>query len=725
MIFLLVALAVVLHVAFWGTGLAVLMMPARWRRFWPVLVFPTGFALQSAVVWGAAVSGIPGTNTYAWPSLLLPAGLLALAGWHRGVGRLRAEAGRFSGVWCATAVSLVLLVLPLGVGLRGLTTVSLGSCDAADYAAGARLLMEFSRGDRLGFLGLTEVVQVHSADNFFDYWLRLNHFTPAALIALNGTIVDCAPHELTTLLTLVLLAGSVPVVFWVARSTIGLPARVAVFAAVLYGVSPVTWYAVAQVAPGQLLAAQSIALLTWSGVALWRNRQRSGLGWEFAGVLSVGFWLVLGSYNFILLVCLVPAVAYAGGCAFARREWRDFGRWAVVMLAPLIGCVVVFFGRAAGLVERFTLLRTYDFGWPIPPLTPEGWLGFVGRAPTLDGMGAGWRIFLSLVFAAAVVVAMARRRRFRWVIVSVSVPALFGYAYLQYRGAALATNASYDAYKLLAVFFPGILAASLVWLPGRVASGPGFRIAAGTLAAFVALAHLRAVSQSYHALKSPPLRVSLDLRDVRKIEAMADVSSVNLLIPDMWSRLWANALLLRKPQYFATHTYEARRNTPLRGEWDLLGGVVTVKLPENRSRDVNAHYTLVHRANPFHVRAAPGAGWYPEEVAPDGGVRWQWSAQDAELQVENPQPHPLRATVAVDVQSVGDRDLLAAAGSFRSRPVRLLADQRVTVEFGPLELPPGRSSISLHSPQPAVRVGGDPRPLAWSAHRIEVRVIGR
>ena len=123
--------------------------------------------------------------------------------------------------------------------------------------------MEFARGDREGFLGLTEVVRVMSVDNFFDYWTRLNHFVPAALIALNGTILDCAPHELTGLMTMVLLAGSVPVVFWMARAVLGYRGRVSLAIAALYGISPITWYAVAHVAMGQLLAAQAIAVLTF------------------------------------------------------------------------------------------------------------------------------------------------------------------------------------------------------------------------------------------------------------------------------------------------------------------------------------------------------------------------------------------------------------------------------------------------------------------------------
>jgi hypothetical protein len=159
-------------------------------------------------------AGLKGTNSYAWASELVPVVVLAAAIRWRGLTVLRAGLGKFWAVWGATAVVLVMLVAPLARAAKGLTTTSLGSCDAADYGAGARVLMEFARGERGGFMGLTEVVRVMSVDNFFDYWTRLNHFAPAALIALNGTILDCAPHELTSLMTMVILAGSVPVVLW-------------------------------------------------------------------------------------------------------------------------------------------------------------------------------------------------------------------------------------------------------------------------------------------------------------------------------------------------------------------------------------------------------------------------------------------------------------------------------------------------------------------------------
>lgn len=727
MIHFAVAFALLVHALFWGTGLAVLAMPRPWRRFWPVLVVPAGLALQSAVVWIGAHTDLPGTNSYAWAAELVPAVLLVLAWRRRGLAGLLAEARRLGGVYAAVVGCLFLLVLPLALASAGLTTISLGSCDAADYAGGARVFMEFARGDRTGFIGLTEVVQVQSADNFFDYWRRLNHFTPSALIALNGTILHCAPHELTTLCTILLLAGSLPVVFWIARALVRLPAGASWGVAALYGASPITWYAVGHVAPGQILAAQAMALLAWAGIAMW-HRLAAGVPWrrgiEWGGVLVVAYWLVLGSYNFILVVCLVPALAYAGGLALCQVRWMRFARWVGWMTVPLLLAGLFAAGRVAGLAERFRLLRAYDFGWAIPPQSLEGWLGFMGRAPTLVPMDTWLRIAISAAILGLVSLAVVRRRRVAWRIACLALPALVGYAYLQWRAAALGTNASYDAYKLLAVFFPGLLAASLVWISWR----PRHRlvwILSQSVAGLVVLAHAISVSQYFHALKSPPLQVTLELRDIRRIEAMPDVSSVNLLLPDMWSRLWANALLLRKEQYFPTHTYEARLNTPLRGEWDLQGGLLATRPLGDGRREITPHFGLVNTRAPGHLRSEIGAGWHLEERAPGTEERWRWTETEATIVVDNPHPRPLKLVGTVDGRSLGERDIsLTPQGAVSTAPAVRMNDSRAQTTFAPFTIPPGRSTLVLRSRQPAAASApGDPRALAVCVFRLELAVV--
>ena len=150
-------------------------------------------------------------------------------------------------------------------------------------------------------------------------------------------------------MTAVLVAGLLPMVFWMSRAVIGYSGGVSVIVAGLFGINPILWYAYAHVSPGQLLAAQAVSLLTWAGVALWRGRLTWARAVQFFGVMAAGYWLVLGSYNFFLLVCLVPAVAYAGGLALWRRAWRRFGAWLLFMVVPLVGCGALFAERMAGL----------------------------------------------------------------------------------------------------------------------------------------------------------------------------------------------------------------------------------------------------------------------------------------------------------------------------------------------------------------------------------------
>src|SRR5882757_9684069 len=137
MMFFVVALGLLVHVLFWGVGLAALAMPRPWRRFWPVLTMVAGFTLQSLVVWLGAYANLRGTNSYAWASEVVPLVLLAVALVRRGVKQLISDASRFGVLAAVMTGGLLLLVLPMAIASRGLTTTSLGSCDAADYAAGA------------------------------------------------------------------------------------------------------------------------------------------------------------------------------------------------------------------------------------------------------------------------------------------------------------------------------------------------------------------------------------------------------------------------------------------------------------------------------------------------------------------------------------------------------------------------------------------------------------
>ncbi|MBI5766329.1 MAG: hypothetical protein HZA93_00930 [Verrucomicrobia bacterium] len=694
-----------------------LAMPARWRRFWPVLVAPAGLALQTLVVWLGTYANLPGTRAYAWWAEAVPLALLIVAGWRRGsrgspASRLLQEARRFGMVFFVSAACLALEVLPLARASKGLTTISLGSCDAADYAGGARVLMEFARSERGGFVGQTEVVRTRSVDNFADYWLRLNHFGPAAVIALNGSILHCAPHELTSLMMMVLFATTVPLVFWSARAIVRHRGGASVLIAALFSLSPVAWYGVAHVAMGQMIAAQAIVVLTWAGVALWRGRVRG----TFGGVLAVGYALVLGSYTFALTVALVPAVAFATGWAVWRRDWQRFGWWVAAMVGPLLVAGVVFAGRMAGLVEFFQQLQTFDFGWKIPLLTPEGWIGLV-RWTNLAGWAEPFRWMASGVVLGLLAWAVARQRHRAWLAASVTLPVLAGYSYLHWRGAVLGTNASYDAYKLFVMFLPVMLPVFCLWLTVRGGI---------VLMGMALLGSVAATTMFTRELANRALMVDGELRQLRTIEAMADVKSVNMLVPDMWSRLWANYFLLRKQQFFATDTYEARWHTALKGEWDLAGDLIGVFPGDGESRPIGHRYTLIPRHSLKYVSAALGNGWHAEENDPKSGVRWRWTKGDATVTVENPLGRPVFVTIGVDGWSPIVRDLAVECAGKRSPAAEPIGPMRAILNMGMVLVPPGTSTLTLRSSQPAqAGISGDARPLGICVFGVRIVVTER
>lgn len=730
MVYFVAAFSLLLHIVFWGVGLSLLVTPRRWRRYWAFFAAAAGIALQSAVVWVAAVhTDLPGTKAYAGISLLIPVVLLGLAFRLRGWSEIRDGLLRAAGVHALAAVILVGLMIPSSSATKVLTSMSLGSCDAADYAAGARVLGEFARGDRSGFLGLTEVVQIHSVDNFFHYWTRLNHFTPSALIALNNAVFGWEFYQTVSVMAAVVVAAAIPLVFWIARTLFGFGPLAAGWLALIYGVNPVTLYSVWHVAIGQTLAAMGIALLTWGAVEAWRQRTSWRRIAAESGLVVVAFWILLGSYNFILLICLVPAITFVGGQALWFRSWRQPANWAAAILLPLVFTLLVFFERTAGLVERFVLFQEYDFGWKIPLLLTDGWLGLVKdiHLERIDGpVGLGVAVAFTALFAWALVRGARLREPAALFAVCVLVPIAAGYAFLQIRGARLGTNASYDAYKLLAVFHPLLLGALCYWLSRPLIRSVTCRAVAVVAAAFILVGNLRTAYASALRMESPPLMVDPDLVAVQQIETRPEVTSINLRIADFWTRIWTNAFLLRKAQYFPEYTYEGRRNTELKGEWDLLGGLVQVRALERSGHGqmIGQRFSLLKTDSPHYFNVQLGDGWFERESAPRSAP-WRWTRGDASILVDNPHPYPLRVGLSLRGRSLVRRDVQVWQNGVFERRFNMGMDFQ-TVNVPPIELQPGRTVLELKSSVPPGRANADDnRLLGLMVQGIDFTILTR
>jgi hypothetical protein len=225
-------------------------------------------------------------------------------------------------------------------------------------------------------------------------------------------------------------------------------------------------------------------------------------------------------------------------------------------------------------------------------------------------------------------------------------------------------------------------------------------------------------------MELPPLIVDRNLAQLSELEARPEIDSVNVLNNDMWSRLWANGFLLRKPQYYRTHTYEGRLNTELRGGWDLTSGVLNLRLPAPGSLQLNPAMWLNSTKSDHFVRLQFGTGWYDKEQEAASGRYWRWTTDRSAVQVDNPQSGPLRLRWRVSgIETLASRDLELWSGEVKLTSVRLTPGRTGTIEQE-ITIPPGRTEVELRTPQPLTVPGrGDTRSIGAMVGGIEVEVL--
>lgn len=738
--------ALALLICLWGIGVAILVLPPRWRVFWPVLCPACGIALQSLVVWITASAGLPGTKHWAGAALGVPLAISALAVWRVGglrkFGRiLSGGARRFWPQWLFMAVCFVAITYPLTRPPGYLNAISLGSCDAGDYAAGGRVFAEFSRADRSGFMGESDVTRVGSATNFYEFWRRINHFTPSALLALNGPTLGREPHELVSILGVVLFILNTPAVFWLARAGFRLRAAAAGVTTLLYGGNPLLLYAVYHTALAQLIGAPAVALLIWTGLRLFRAAHIRAVAarrralWSWAGLMFVCHWLILGSYNFALLFCYAPLFIYAGAQVCLTRQWRAGVRWLGFLLLQIILAIALFPARALTVLERVSLFQAASFGWKIPTIGPAGWFGIFANERLLPaGLAisdaAGAVLFLVaisclFVFAHKDQHLLARVRARSLLGVSFLLSSLVGYLLLLHEQHG---TGSYDAYKLFSLFYPGTLAALCLWLEPGARAKSSLRFW-GPLISFAAIVLAGQTSdwiQFNAAVRRSDLILDRPLLDLQRIESLPQVDSINVMLEPVWQRLWANAFLLRHPQYFALPTYEGRRVTELRGTWILRSGQLLVaRTTEAQDTiDLNAGYYLVRRTAPARLDISFGKGWFLPEQRRD--EHWRWAGNDAEIILENPHSYPLEAVLRIRGRTLSDDRVIEinSSGDPKNPWRGIFGAKWQSVDDVRLQLMPGQTVLTIHSAEPLPEGSADDsRSILFALSRLEVEQV--
>jgi len=731
MTFVSIALAMLAVLFAVGAPWVMLILPRRWRMHWPVVAPLAGVALISLAAWVGAMVGARLSLGWAWTSIvasLVAAAVVAV----RERGRLARLVGgggiRHAGVLALAVVALLTLARPLTEARLGLTTVSLGSCDAADYAAGAALIRDVRPDDLSGFNGQTETVALRSVSTFYGHWLRLNHFAPAALLAWFSVLFGLPLFKLTTALGIALHAAALPAVFWVARAGLRLGGIGAWAVAASWACSAPTVYGVAQTALGQIMAVPAVALLTWAGLRAYGEggHWRGALRW--APLAATGFIVLIAAYTFALVFVLAPLAAALVWLAWRERRWGRLGRAAGTGLAALAPVALIFGERMAGLADRFALFEAIDFGWPIPVFTPERWLGWFGDA-RLEAGGAvvgGCAIGVwSVAVLAYGIPAWRRDRRVIGVAVAWLATVVGGYTLLALKGAWEDSNELYNAYKVFVLLQPLALAALALPLRGAKAGGHAMRFAAVVLAVGLVALHWTGAAPVRDVLRRPALWVDKPLQSIAAVATRMEVESVNMLLEPMWARLWANSMLLSKRQYFRTETYEGRRATPLRGDWDLRDGLLAMDTDDGDTVALGGGYHLVRRLGAGSLQFDLGPGWHAAEGG--GAGRWVWSGGgEAVLQFLNPRAGPVSVRLDLGLQGNGARTASVWLDG-RAQPLwagpLTPGTRAITIEQ--VVLPPGESLLRIRSLEPAFALPGDGRMLGFALHDLKVTLDGR
>ena len=283
-------------------------------------------------------------------------------------------------------------------------------------------------------------------------------------------------------------------------------------------------------------------------------------------------------------------------------------------------------------------------------------------------------------------------------------------------------NASYDAFKLFSVFHPGLIVGLTVPLAALwSARQVWFRVAAAALLV-VALAGIGRTTVLFaREMANPPLRVERGILELRRLETMPRVTSLNMRIEKFWSRLWANAMLLRKPQYFPVHTYEGRLNTALKGEWDLSDSLLrSFPAREADFVEVNPQFHAVRVAAPGRVELTFGDGWHPEEGS--GFNRWRWSSGVAGIRVVNRAERTVKVHLTLRARALERGRLQLELGDIHLGGPRVLNGSIQRLEYEGVILPPGPSTLILENDRPPGRAAAnDPRLLAVALYELTVQ----
>ena len=614
-----------------GLGLTLMVCPKDLKKY-AVLMSPmVGYCYLTLVGWYCYNLDLGGTDVYANGILFPPAAFLFFAVLDRR--RQTPEPDKLFDreLLAPLAVGITtfpVISRPFLTSVDGLTSMSAGNNDIAHSTGMSTYLKEFARSDTVGFLGQSIAFR-GTADR--------EYFGGSLSTAFASSVFSSETYQLQSLSLHVFFLLSLFLVYALARESFRYNENAAIGVTALYSLNPVMYSTNYHGYQGQIIATALSLCIFLLHIEAIDNCHKISRYYAYIPLTVLFNWGVSLTYPHMLLFIYAPIVVYVVAIAFYRRSSHPALQWIYFVMATLVVTLILSPYRAKILVSSLIRKATLRFGWFIPWISPDSLFGLMAMDnSSLQSHTGLLRYVLTIPLAVMMIVgflhAYEADRKLFLLAGSTTFVVLIGYVILTFIGRSESNWGGYKSYKLLSFFLPLVLLSSLILFRNiEFTSNGQMRYCLPLLLAVLIGFNLYSSYKISKQMSTLHKSVDKDMADLKKVENLSSIQSINILGTDWWDVMWAANFLMRKKLYFQTATYSGYDSSALMGEWDLerLGGardgiLRTVGFNEVETIVVNSSYVLKKAGTAGTLTVQLGKGWYDSEVT----HRWTGKGSD-------------------------------------------------------------------------------------------------
>jgi hypothetical protein len=470
------------------------------------------------------------------------------------------------------------------------------------------------------------------------FLIENNNFGAFVAAAVPSTVLAIQTYVLQNSIENLFFIFSLPIVYLIAVEIFRYRPTVALIAVFLVGLNLHLIYILYTGFVGQVLGyGIFLALLSVMLYPILNCTQDKEF-WEYIPLTSVLLFGLIATYSLFIPLLFFPVFGILVLAVIMKKNLKTIlPSFKFFIMTAIIGIIIAFPLAINRFKEVLYFSQNITAGWPMPILSPDQIMGFVGNdvgwfppvqnAASSIPMPLFARFLLSIIIVCILFLSLNKlfqsdRNLFYFGIIFLAV-VFIGYIY--YSALELTTptftGEGYKAYKLLTYGIPLIFLFFLAYFRNIDLFNPGNKrwycimvlilLIAGNLWSSAAM--MDRVSQKSYLIKP-------NIIDLQKINNFQNVSSINVEESIYSDQMWIYYFLyMNKTLHLKYTTYYQK--SPLIGEWTLKSSHMDILDLGNLDEKIplNDDYYLVKNESSIYVDFKEG--WYEPEYK-NGAFRW-------------------------------------------------------------------------------------------------------